>query len=230
MPHSWDLTTACGRRTRRWVRLAHSRGVPGPHPIPAELLAAPFTVDGARALGVSHEVLRGSRFRAPFHGVRVPAVLPDSLDLRCRALALLLPDATFSHLTAAQLGGLPVPGRRGALGLPLGEDLEVTVPGKAPRINGVRAHRGRDDPEVLTLGNGLRVTSGGRTWADLAPRLGIDDLIVLGDAVLRGGWADLVQLTAWAARPRRRGAGQMRAAIALLEPRTDSPMETRRDC
>ncbi len=37
--------------------------------------------------------------------------------------------------------------------------------------------------------------------------------MVLGDAVLRHGLADLVELTAW--------------AIALLEPRTDSPMETR---
>ena len=51
--------------------------------------------------------------------------------------------------------------------------------------------------------------------------------MVLGDAVLRHGWADLVELTAWSARPGRRGARRMRAAIALLEPRADSPMETR---
>ena len=197
------------------------------HPVPPELLGRPFTVGQAGQLGVSREVLRGARFRSPFHGVHVAATVADSLDLRCRALALLLPNATFSHLTAARLCDLPVPGRCGPLGTPLDEPLEVTAGAKAPRVSGVRAHRGLVEADVRVSRDGLRVTSGGRTWADLAPRLGLDDLIVLGDAVLRGGWADLVQLTAWAARPRRRGAARMRAAIALLEPHTDSPMETR---
>ncbi len=45
--------------------------------------------------------------------------------------------------------------------------------------------------------------------------------------MLRHGWADVVELTAMAARPSRRGNRRMRDAIPLLEPRTDSPMETR---
>ena len=39
--------------------------------------------------------------------------------------------------------------------------------------------------------------------------------------------ADVVELTSMAARPGRRGNRRMRAAIPLLEPHTDSPMETR---
>lgn len=161
-------------------------------------------------------------------GVRASAELTDSLEVRCRALALVADTATFSHLTAARLCDLPVPGRCGPLGLPLDDEpLEVTCAVLPPRLAGVRGHYGRVGADVRTLDSGLRVTSGARTWAELVPRLGLDDAVVLGDAVLRHGWADLVELTAWAARPGRRGAGRMRAAIPLLEPRTDSPMETR---
>ena len=161
-------------------------------------------------------------------GVRASAELTDSLEVRCRALALIADAATFSHLTAARLCDLPVPGRCGPLGLPLDdEQIEVTCAVLPPRLAGVRGHYGKVGADVRTLDSGLRVTSGARTWAELVPRLGLDDAVVLGDAVLRHGWADLVELTAWAARPGRRGAGRMRAAIPLLEPRTDSPMETR---
>lgn len=143
-------------------------------------------------------------------------------------LALLLPaDAAFSHLTAARLRRLPVPGRCGPLGWPVDEPLEVTCPTRPVRHEGVRGHVAQVAADVRTVSHGLRVTSGARTWADLAPRLGLDDLVVLGDAVLRHGWADVVELTAMAARPGRRGNRRMRAAIPLLEPRTDSPMETR---
>ncbi len=195
--------------------------------LPPRLLEGPFTVAQAAALGVSPDVLRGGRFRTVARGVRVRADHPDGLELRCRALALLLPtDAVFSHLTAARLRQLPVPGHCGPLGWPADEPLEVTCPSRAVRHDGVRGHVGQV-AEVRTVNHGLRVTSAARTWADLASRLGLDDLVVLGDAVLRHGWADVVELTAMAARPGRRGNRRMRAAIPLLEPRTDSPMETR---
>ena len=218
----------CGQRRRPRCVPSHAGGVPGRRPVPPELLGRPFTFAMAAAVGIGPDVLRGARFWTPVPGVRAATELDDSLEVRCRALALLVGEATFSHLTAARLCDLPVPGRCGPLGLPLDDEpLEVTCAVLPPRISGVRGHYGEVGADVRTLGNGLRVTTGARTWADLAPRLGLDDVVVLGDAVLRHGWAGLVELTAWAARPRRRGAGRMRAAIALLEPRTDSPMETR---
>lgn len=200
--------------------------MPARHQVPPQLLQRPFTPAQAAALGLSADVLRGARFWTPMRGVRAARELPDSFELRCQALALLASEAAFSHLSAARLCDLPVPRQRSPLGVALAEPLEVTSPGLPRRIRGVRAHHGQLGADVRIV-RGLPVTCGARTWADLAGRLGLDDLVVLGDAVLRQGWADLVELSAWAARPRRRGAARMRAAIALLEPRTDSPMETR---
>ena len=196
--------------------------------LPTQLLNGPFTVAEAAALGVGPDVLRGARFRSLAHGVHVRVDHEDGLVLRCQALALVLPpDAVFSHLTAARLCHLPVPGRCGPLGWPADEPLEVTCSQRAARHDGVHGHVGQVTTHVRRIEHGLRVTSGAKTWADLAPRLGLDDLVVLGDAALRHGWADLVELTDMAARPGRRGSRRMRAAIPLLEPRTDSPMETR---
>jgi very-short-patch-repair endonuclease len=187
----------------------------------------PVTVAQAREHGLSKEVLRGTRFWSPLRGVHVPDAIQDGLEARCHALAQLVPAATFSHLTAARLCDLPVPGKCTALGLPADERLEVTCPRTPPRLRGVWGHESDVGPDVWTAANGLSITTGARTWADLAPRLGLTELIVLGDAVLHRGWADLVALTAQASRPHRRGALRMRQAIPLLEPRSDSPMETR---
>jgi hypothetical protein len=86
--------------------------VPAAQPLPPDLLSRPFTVAEALARGVTRKVLRGQRFRVPFRGVRVCRDLPDDLATLCRsALLLLPPDASFSHLTAAQLHGLPGSGR-----------------------------------------------------------------------------------------------------------------------
>lgn len=198
--------------------------MPGPVAIPPQLLDGPFTLARADELGVSRKVLRGGRFWTPIAGVRAAVALPDSLELRARSVLLLAPHVTFSHLTAARLCRLPVPGSVAGAGA--ADPIEVSCVRGPVRHRGVRGHQVDVDPDVQVVG-GLPVTSGARTWADLAPRLGLDDLVVLGDAVLRHGWADLVELTAMAARPGRRGARRMRAAIPLLEPRTDSPMETR---
>jgi hypothetical protein len=200
--------------------------MPTPHVLPSALLTEPFTVARARALGLSPEVLRGQRFWSPFRGVHVSTGVADSLHCRCRALAVAQPDVTFSHLTAARLWQLPVPGRSGRLGMPDDEPLEVTSADVRLRSRGVWGHRGALGPDEIQVRQGLRLTSGGRTWADLAGRLGVDDLVVLGDALLSRGLATLLGLTAQAAQPRRRGARQMRAVIELLEPRTDSPRET----
>jgi hypothetical protein len=206
------------------------------------------------ALGVSRDVLRGARFRQPFPGVRVPAHLPDSLEVRCRAGSLLLPsDSAFSHATAAALHGLPLPlgeaaGRSsGPLASGRWEEpstsgtahdarvpLHVTVPAReprvvGPRITGIVSHVARLTPEETQLrGDGLRTTTPARTWLDRAVELDLVELVVLADATLRRGLVtvDVLQRAVqdWAGRP---GAARSRRALALVEPATDSPMETR---
>lgn len=195
--------------------------MPGRSRVPQHLLTRPFTLaEGAQA-GLSATVLEGSRFWAPVRGVRAHVGLTDSTELRCRALALVTLDVVVSHVTAAELRGLPLPARRGGL------VLEVTTQRKPPRHVGVRGHQACLGDDVTVLDCGVRATTAARTWADLAGRLALDDLVILGDSVLRHGWADQAALTAAAAVPGRRGAVRLRTALALLEPRTDSPMETR---
>jgi hypothetical protein len=76
--------------------------------------------------------------------------------------------------------------------------------------------------------DGLTTTTVVRTWADLAARFDLVDLVTLADAALRRRLVSRDQLEAvvasWSGRP---GAALLRRAVPLVEPATDSPMETR---
>jgi hypothetical protein len=207
--------------------------MPRSSPLPAALTRAPFLVRDALALGVSRDVLAGARFRRPFQGVRVPAQLPDSLQVRCQAAALLLPGAAFSHRTAASLHGLPLPGAgRGAADTPA--PVHVTMAPSFPRRArrhpvGLVCHVARlEADESERRGDGLRITTATRTWADLAGALDLVDLVAVADAALRRDLASVEQLAgivaSWSGRS---GAKLLRRALPLVEPLTDSPMETR---
>jgi very-short-patch-repair endonuclease len=68
------------------------------------------------------------------------------------------------------------------------------------------------------------------TWCQLASILSLDELVIMGDGLVRrqGPVATLAQLTdavgRFAGAP---GCGTLRKAVALVRPRTDSPQETR---
>lgn len=183
------------------------------------LARGPVTPRAAAVLGVRRDVLRGKRFETPFHGVRLPAGAGTDLVQRCRALALLLPDAAFSHSTAAALLRLP------DVGPPAGA-IEVSLPrgARATRRPGVRGHTGLAERDVEVT-SGLRVVRAARTWADLAARHDVGALVVLGDAALRSGLATGEGL-AGAVLPGRRGCRRARTALGLLDARSDSPMES----
>jgi hypothetical protein len=205
-------------------------------PIPAALMVGPFLVRDALGLGVSRDVLGGARFRRPFQGVRVPAGLPDSVELRCQAAALLVPDAAFSHVTAASLHGLPLPlqptGRETAsrTRASVHVTLAPTVPRRARRHPvGLVCHEARLQPdEIERRADGLHVTTVARTWADLAGALDLVDLVAVADAALNRRLVSTQQLEniteSWSGRA---GAKLLRTALPLVEPATDSAMETR---
>lgn len=71
------------------------------------------------------------------------------------------------------------------------------------------------------------MTTPARTFIDLAPKLPLVELVVVGDAILRrlGTLPDLETAVGRAAR--RRGVVRARQALPLLRARVDSPMETR---
>ena len=211
-------------RRRRAIVAAMSR----PAPLPLGLDGAPFAVSEAFALGVRPGALRRSALCSPFWGVRMAADAAGDLRTRCRAALKVLPDgAAFGHVTALRLRGIEVPWR-----LDRDDRLHVVVrvQGQRPRRSGLVAHVcGRADL-ASTRVTGLPVTSPAQTWLHLAPVLDVDELVVLGDAMLRRG-AAATTVTALervaSAAPGARGAARARRALPLLRPGTDSSLETR---
>jgi len=111
--------------------------------LPSSFLELPFARRSAVAHGVSASRLRSLELRAPFHGVRVDASLPDDLFWTCRAYLERMSAANaFSHVTAARLYHLPIPQYLVDAGI-----MHVSRPagGSVPAGRGVRGHEVSDD-------------------------------------------------------------------------------------
>ncbi len=169
--------------------------------------------------GLSPQRLRARRYERLSRDVYVLRDAALDLRLRLQAVQLVLPDAVGCASTAAQL-----------LSLPWRPDDELFVvrprDTSASTRPGVRTQRADLAPdEVLTV-DGVRVTSGARTFVDLAARGRPLDLVALGDALARRVGVGLVAEAVESAAGRR-GVVQARAALTLLDPGADSPAETR---
>jgi len=80
-------------------------------PLPDVLGPGAFTVGEAHRLGMGEGRLRSAELSRPAHGVRRIGPTASLVQL-ADATRLVLPgDSAFSHLTAARLLALPVPGR-----------------------------------------------------------------------------------------------------------------------
>ncbi|WP_166877529.1 hypothetical protein [Salinibacterium sp. ZJ450] len=197
--------------------------------LPPELRFRPFSVSEATEI-LGRNRLRGRDLAQPFWGVRAPAPGPASVrDLARARAARLGPHMFYSHVTAAQLWGIPLPWH-----LEIQRTLDVAVPfGRAfPVGKGVRGHRlqiGQTD--VVSLG-GLAVTSLARTWCDLAAVLSDEALLAAGDFLLwrrRPYWLRLTADDLTAAIERfagRRGLPLLHAILPELTDRADSPPES----
>jgi len=162
--------------------------------------------------------------------VRQAGTDPRTTDLAhlAAATSLVLPiGSAYSHLTAARLLGLPVP-RRWAPTEPL-DVMNITAAAKIRRAACV-GHRGLESRQTLQR-NGLRIVSPADTWCDLAATgaMDLDELIVVGDAVVHYRRGIPYPQLAQAVSRRRGGRGSKLLASALpqLRPRNNSPMETR---
>lgn len=173
--------------------------------------------------GVGERRLRGRSYRRVVRGAYLPAADAGSLVRRCEAVQAALPDVLLSHWTAVALHGLPLPPGCSA------EPFHVTAgPGRrGPRRREVIAHTsGR--VLVPVRRHGLLVTGLARTWCDLA-RDGatVAELVVVGDALARRHPAEAARLEAMVGGAgSRRGVRAARRALALLDPRSESPMES----
>ncbi|UYK40294.1 DUF559 domain-containing protein [Microbacterium terricola] len=139
--------------------------------------------------------------------------------------ARLAVGAAFSHTTAAAVHGFPLRARHLRM-----SELHITTYSDAAR----RRHRGvtvhplpRDERRVMV--DGLLVTHPIDTWCALSAMLSLDELVEIGDHLVRRQHpvASLDQLREAVRRyAGRHGAKVLRMAVDLVRERTDSSRET----
>lgn len=190
------------------------------------LLEGPFTTSHARDVGVGRGQLQrlcaAGVIRPLFRGVYLGTQLADDPGIRAAAIQLSLPPtAVASHLTAAWL---------------LGVDLRPTGPVEVllPRDRVARQRPGLVirhawlAPDDVVTRHGVRLTSPSRTALDLARSLNRTEATVMLDALLHAGTCTVQGLVDRVGDMRGwRGVRRARAVLDILEPRSESPMETR---
>jgi hypothetical protein len=167
----------------------------------------------------TRQQLRSKRYERLSRDVYVLRDAVLNLRLRTEAARLVLPDGIPCLRTAALLQKLPVDDD-GAVHLARGRTAA-----RSERA-GIQVHRLAIEPDELFDLGGLAVTDGPRTFADLSRELDLEALVALGDVVVRR-WGEQAVAKAVARSGRRPGVVLLRQAAALLDPRSDSPAETR---
>ncbi|WP_353353711.1 DUF559 domain-containing protein [Intrasporangium sp. DVR] len=205
-----------------------------PRPTPPEPPRAPFRVTvqttkdeqtGRKVsrrsypLGVTDWSLRRGPFRRLFRGVYVHRETEVTELVRAAGALLVSPaDSAVSHHTAARIWGGVVP-----------EDglVHVSTTAARPKVQGIRAHRVKVGGQRCLKLDGVRVTTAVQTFLDLGSDLGLVDLVVLGDSLVKAGQTTPAELVQAAAGFRGGGRRVLRRAASLVRPEVDSPMESR---
>lgn len=192
--------------------------------VPDELRDRPFTAAQAEALGVSRSSLRGSQWRNVFRGVWAHVDLPDSRELRFAAVRLVLPEGDFvCGLTSAWLYGIDVQDRRGDLvwmGCRTGRRLRTR--------SGCLVREITVEDCDLQVVDGVLMTTPLRTVFDCGRWLSLVEGVVVADAICHSGAVDRGTLKQYARTHRAlRGVRRLDQVVDLVEPKSESPMETR---
>jgi hypothetical protein len=173
---------------------------------PAEAAAVfdprqPFSQAEARAAGLTAEMLLSRRFHKICWDTYVAREVPITPLLRAKAVIRLVPSGSYvSHHTAAELWGA-VPPADGA--------THVTLPSACGRLvrQGVRSHYHRH-PVQITLRKGVPISTPEQTFLDLAAvGVGLVDLMVVADGLIKAGHTSPEQLSDAAAHWDGRDAG-----------------------
>ncbi|MGH8970702.1 MAG: hypothetical protein ACRDV1_12215 [Actinomycetes bacterium] len=192
----------------------------------------PFTARQAADVGLTRSALwrlrQGGGVRRLLTDVYVDASVPDALDLRVAALALVVPaDAVVCLRAAAWVWGVDALRMGAHLAVP---PVDVLRPAgrSASRRTGVAGRSGAlPDGDAVTL-CGIQVTTPVRTAVDLGRLLCRPDALAALDAMRRLPGLDPVTLAAAVERfGRHRGVVQARELAGLADPRSESAMESR---
>jgi len=159
-----------------------------PRELPSQLMVAPFTRRDLVRADFSGDRARRRDISSVSWGIYTHqdemAETPQQQKLqRACALARTLPDCWLSHSTAAQIYAWPLPWR-------LQQENAVHLSqsaGTSHRIRrpGIISHRLRIREQDLAEWSGVRVTSRARSWLDMGTLLSVDELVVIGDLLVR---------------------------------------------
>lgn len=205
-----------------------------PAPLPVHLSIAPFTVYEARAASLGSARLRSPDLTSAGRLIHVPAGWDFEIRSLARALSAATPGAWISHVTAAVLLGLWLPSWYHGC-----RELHLSKRRALPpvRREGVVGHTVLAfDDELMDL-DGIRISTPARTWLDLARILPLDDLVAVGDQLVRRPrpelegrtepWSTLPELNTILKRhPKLKGIVKAREALELIRPGADSAPET----
>lgn len=180
----------------------------------------PFTKAEAMQAGIDPKHLASKAYRRLLVNVYVDSSVPLTPALCAEApLAVAPVTAWASHTSAARIIGAPVPA------LP-GEHVSVLSAGERLNRAGVRCHVA-DGTSLIWNRHGVRISAPRQMFVELATQLGLIDLVVVGDWLVKNRQVTLGELREFCASSPHRGARDARRAAAYVRERVDSPMETR---
>jgi hypothetical protein len=183
----------------------------------------PFSRAEARAAGIAEAALRTPAYQRIFHDTYLCSSVSVTTGVRAAAAMKRTGSATAyaSHHTAAELWGIAAP-TDGLIHVTAAKDEGRT------RCRGVITHQPLSRRENISVRSGVRVSAPEQVFCELAAsRVGLVDLVVAGDAMLKAKRATRESLkravdgmTGCGVRTARRALGYLRAGV-------DSPMESR---
>lgn len=151
-------------------------------PLPVHLATKPFTVESAVSANLTRDRLRRADVEHVGRGLFRPASWSFDLEDAARALSEATPGAWISHVTAARLRNSYLPPW-----LSDSNELHLSKPKALPgvRRQGICGHRVISGPGEIELVEGIWLSTRARTWLDMARILPLNDLVALGDELIR---------------------------------------------
>jgi hypothetical protein len=212
------IVAACGRRRRRVLTVVQAARMS------RRLLPGVFVGSHAIAEGLlTRRQLRERSYRRLVQGVYADPVLQLTHQLRCTGVALLLPPgAVIGGHSAAAWHGAPFAGAHD----PVTVLRPAAVRWKGPRE--VRVHQAEVAAADIDIRDGVPVSSALRTAWDVMALESLGTAVAALDAMVRAGAVGMTELvTMLDAGPGRWGVTRVRRAVPLIDPRAESPPESR---
>lgn len=200
-----------------------------------QLILRSFTVAEGLATGATRSHLRATALSSPSRDIRVPRGIQQKLLDRVRPYVVLCTSSCISHVTAAQLHGIPLPWFDDDI-----KTIHLTRPAKSAqtRRRSVIGHSNALAPSDIMLIEDIPVSTPERTFLDLSALLSLDELVAVADFLIcehdrpfeppKPPVVSAERLRAYVLNKHHiRGLARARAALDLMRVGVDSPPESR---